>query len=113
MIFEETPDRKAAARISAGDRDRLRIRRFKCNVHRTIADGARPMPQPARNSHHLSGLEFQCTTLEFDFETPFDYEKCLIGIGMEVPVVGLRHHANPHDMIIDVRDRMIVVAGCG
>lgn len=70
------------------------------------------MANPAPDSNHVAGLEFDCLVIEVDEESAFQSEKALVGIGVTVPVTGHGHHADADFMIVDRGDGMVVVSIC-
>src|ERR1700738_872782 len=71
------------------------------------------MADSARDCKQLARSKFERSALEFDGKPPFNHQKCLIGVWMKMPVIGLCHRGNANDMVIDLRDWMVIVSEMG
>jgi len=71
------------------------------------------MAAATRDRDHLARAKPQRAFLELDLKAPLDHQKNLVAIGMRVPSIWLRHHADPHDVIVDPGNLAIVIRRAG
>ena len=83
---------------------------LKGQVDGARADWPGAMADSARDGQQLAGIKFERSALEVDGEAAFDDEECLVGVWMEMPVVGLGHRGYANDVVVDVGDWMVVIS---
>src|SRR5450756_2268364 len=69
------------------------------------------MANAARNGKKLPRTQLPRSALELNAKPSLHHQKSLIGVRMKMPGIGLGHRGNPHHMVVDAGNGMIVVSG--